>query len=217
MEHKKWVPSSPMEIVLAHVLRRFGISEIEYSIGFPAEQRVCIEKEEDKYHVYVMERGIKFDESYHKTEYEAHLELLHQLASSNTEYQAMIRAYKRLLRNPRNLPAIETNVVLGKAYTARNTSDVVIGDTVRVHIRFKEGSREQVRIFEGTVVARKNSGAGKSFTVRRITNGIGIEKTFTIDSPAIASIEVVEKQKIHSNKLPSSVLSGKAYRKRMKM
>lgn len=217
MEHKKWVPSSPAETVLARVFRRFGISEIDYSIGSPAEQRVCIEKDGENYHVYVMERGIKFDESYHKTEYDAHLELLHQLASSNAEYYAMSREYRRLLRDPRILPAMVTNVSLGNAYTARNTSDVFVGDTVRVHIRFREGLREQVQVFEGTVIARKNSGVGKDFTVRRITNGIGIEKTFPLDSPAIASIEVVRKSKIHSNKPQSSVLAGKAYKKKMKM
>lgn len=217
MEHKKWVPSSPTETVLASVFRRFGISEIEYSIGSPAEQRVCLEKENEKYHVYMMERGVKFDESYYETEYEAHLELLHQLASSNAEYQAMCRAYKRLSRETRNLTTINTNVVLGKAYTVRNTSEVFVGDTVRLLIRSQEGSREQVRIFEGTVIARKNSGVGKTFTVRRITNGIGIEKTFPLDSPAIASIEVVQKSKIHSKKQPPSALRGKAYKKKMKM
>lgn len=217
MEQNKSLRLSSTEAVLTRVLRRFGIPDTEYSIGIPAEQRVCIEKEDGEYHVYVMERGVKFDESYHKTEYDAHLELLHQLASSNAEYYAMSREYRKLLRDPRILPAMATNVSLGNAYTARNTSDVFVGDTVRVHIRFREGLREQVQVFEGTVIARKNSGVGKDFTVRRFTNGIGIEKTFPLDSPAIASIEVVRKSKMHSNKPQSSVLAGKVYKKKMKM
>ena len=208
---------SSTEDVLKRVLQRFGVPDTEYSIGIPAEQRVCIEKENGEYHVYVMERGVKFDESYHEMEQDAHLKLLHQLASSNAEYQAMSRTYKLLSRNPGNSTTLKTNRVLGEDYKLRTVSDIFVGDIVRVRFCFKEGSREQIRTFEGTVIARNNSGVGKTFTVRRITNGIGIEKTFPFDSPAIVSIEVLQKRKTHSKKQSSYVPSGKAYKKKMKM
>ncbi len=76
-----------------------------------------------------------------------------------------------------------------------------IGDTVKVHIRIKEGSRERVQVFEGTVIAKKHGGISESFTVRRVSYGVGVEKTFPLHSPNIQKIEVVRKGKVRRAKL----------------
>ena len=66
-----------------------------------------------------------------------------------------------------------------------------VGDTVKVHVKIKEGNRERIQIFEGFVLKRQNGGIGETFTVRRIASGVGVEKTFPIHSPLVEKIEVV--------------------------
>ena len=76
-----------------------------------------------------------------------------------------------------------------------------IGDTVKVSVKIKEGERERIQIFEGTVIARKNSGISETFTVRRISYGIGVERVFPIHSPIIAAVEVVRRGAVRRSKL----------------
>ena len=76
-----------------------------------------------------------------------------------------------------------------------------VGDTVRVHNRIREGSRERIQIFEGTVIKRQNGGARETFTVRKTSNGIGVEKTWPVHSPSVAKIEVVRRGKARRAKL----------------
>ena len=76
-----------------------------------------------------------------------------------------------------------------------------IGDTVRVHIKVKEGSRERIQVFEGTVIAKKHGGIEESFTVRRISYGIGVEKVFPLHAPSVEKVEVVRKGKVRRAKL----------------
>ena len=76
-----------------------------------------------------------------------------------------------------------------------------IGDTVRVYARIKEGNRERVQSFEGTVVRRQNGGIRENFTVRRVACGVGTEKTWPVHSPIIEKIEVVRKGKVRRAKL----------------
>lgn len=78
---------------------------------------------------------------------------------------------------------------------------LVIGDTVKVHIKVKEGSRERIQVFEGTIIAKKHGGISETFTVRRISYGVGVEKVFPVNSPNIAKIEVVRKGKVRRAKL----------------
>ena len=66
-----------------------------------------------------------------------------------------------------------------------------VGDTVRVAVRIKEGDKERIQAFEGTVIAKKHGGIAETFTVRRISYGVGVEKVFPVHSPSIATIEVV--------------------------
>lgn len=78
---------------------------------------------------------------------------------------------------------------------------VDIGDFVRVSLRIKEGSRERIQIFEGTVIAKKGAGLSETFKVRRISYGVGVEKTFPLNSPKISGIEIVRKGKVRRAKL----------------
>ncbi|HBF76268.1 MAG TPA: 50S ribosomal protein L19 [Clostridiaceae bacterium] len=75
------------------------------------------------------------------------------------------------------------------------------GDTVKVHVKIKEGQRERIQIFEGIVIKRQNGGLRETFTVRRIAYGVGVERTFPVHSPMIAKIEVVRKGKVRRAKL----------------
>lgn len=68
-----------------------------------------------------------------------------------------------------------------------------IGDTVRVGVKIKEGDKERIQAFEGVVISKKNGGIRETFTVRKDSNGVGVEKTFPLHSPLVASVEVVRK------------------------
>jgi large subunit ribosomal protein L19 len=75
------------------------------------------------------------------------------------------------------------------------------GDTVRVHIRVSEGGRERVQAFEGTVIARRGGGVSESFTVRRISHGVGVERVFPLHSPRVEKIDVVRRGRVRRAKL----------------
>ena len=76
-----------------------------------------------------------------------------------------------------------------------------VGDTVRVSAKIKEGNRERIQVFEGTVLKRQNGGIRETFTVRKISNGVGVEKTWPLHSPTIEKIEVVRRGKVRRAKL----------------
>lgn len=76
-----------------------------------------------------------------------------------------------------------------------------IGDTVRVHNLIKEGTRERIQMFEGTVIARHGGGISETFTVRRVAYGVGVEKTFPIHSPHVVQVDVVRRGKVRRAKL----------------
>lgn len=82
-----------------------------------------------------------------------------------------------------------------------NYAEVDIGDFVKVHLKIKEGTRERVQIFEGTVIARKGSGLSETITVRRVTYGVGVERILPVHSPKIDKIEIVRKGKVRRAKL----------------
>ena len=80
-------------------------------------------------------------------------------------------------------------------------ADFRIGDTVAVAVRIKEGQKERIQMFEGTVIARKGSGVAETFTVRRLSYGVGVERVFPIHSPNVAKVEIVRKGKVRRAKL----------------
>lgn len=79
--------------------------------------------------------------------------------------------------------------------------EIFVGDTVKVHIRIKEGNKERIQVFEGTVIKKQNGGARETFTVRRFASGVGVEKTFPMNTPVIEKVEVVRKGKVRRAKL----------------
>ena len=90
---------------------------------------------------------------------------------------------------------------LTNQYKKENPPKVDIGDTVRVHVKIKEGARERVQVFEGTVIAKKHGGIEESVTVRRLSYGVGCEKVFPLHSPLLEKIEVVRHGKVRRAKL----------------
>ena len=92
-----------------------------------------------------------------------------------------------------------------KAFTSEQLKETVpafnIGDTVRVHNRIKEGNRERIQMFEGTVIAKHGGGISATFTVRRISYGVGVEKTFPLHSPNVADVTVIRHGKVRRAKL----------------
>ena len=90
---------------------------------------------------------------------------------------------------------------LNKETLAKEVTRAQIGDTVRVHVKVKEGSREHIQIFEGIVIAQKHGGIEETMTVRRISYGVGVEKVFPVYSPSIDHIEVVRKGAVRRAKL----------------
>ena len=79
--------------------------------------------------------------------------------------------------------------------------DMKVGDLVKVHIKISEKGKERIQIFEGIVIAMKGTGLNKTFTVRKISYGVGVEKIFPVHSPSIAKIEVVRRGKVRRSKL----------------
>ena len=78
---------------------------------------------------------------------------------------------------------------------------VKIGQTVKVHVKIREGERERIQVFEGTVIARNNSGISETFTVRRVSYGVGVERVFPVHSPSVAKVELVRKGRVRRAKL----------------
>lgn len=81
------------------------------------------------------------------------------------------------------------------------TADFRVGDTVKVYAKIKEGNRERVQVFEGTVIKRQNGGVRETFTVRKFSNGIGVEKSWPLHSPNVEKVEVVRLGKVRRAKL----------------
>lgn len=76
-----------------------------------------------------------------------------------------------------------------------------IGDTVRVDVKIKEGERERIQVFEGTVIAKKGNGISETFTVRKVSYGFGVERIFPMHSPSVQGVKVVRKGKVRRSKL----------------
>ena len=82
-----------------------------------------------------------------------------------------------------------------------NAPQINIGETVKVHVKIREGERERIQVFEGTVIAKNNSGVSETFTVRRVAYGVGVERVFPLHSPNVDKVEVVRKGKVRRSKL----------------
>ncbi len=90
---------------------------------------------------------------------------------------------------------------LTSQYMKEELPQMNVGDTVRIHVKIKEGARERVQAFEGTIIARKHGGIEESITVRRLSYGVGCEKVFPVHSPNIVKVETVRRGKVRRAKL----------------
>ena len=88
-----------------------------------------------------------------------------------------------------------------KLYAQDDENTCNIGDTVRVDVRIKEGSRERIQAFEGTIIAKRGSGVSETFTVRRVSYGVGVERVFPVNSPNVTKVTVVRSGKVRRAKL----------------
>ena len=79
--------------------------------------------------------------------------------------------------------------------------EINIGDTVKVHVRIKEGDKSRIQVFEGPVIAKKHGGINETFTVRRVAHGCGIERVFPVHSPVVDKVEIVRKGRVRRAKL----------------
>jgi large subunit ribosomal protein L19 len=111
--------------------------------------------------------------------------------------------------------ALQVNILdlVEKKYTREDLPVFRSGDTLRVHVKVKEGVRERIQIFEGIVIARQHGGLNETFTVRKVSSGVGVERIFPLHCPSIDKIEVKRQGKVRRAKLYYlRKLSGKAAR-----
>jgi large subunit ribosomal protein L19 len=96
---------------------------------------------------------------------------------------------------------MKTDEIMAGLKTPRNFPDFRVGDTVRTHVRIREGEKERLQVFEGTVIRKRGSDKGASFTVRKVSYGIGVERIFPLESASVEKIEVVMKGKVRRARL----------------
>ncbi len=91
--------------------------------------------------------------------------------------------------------------IISQSSIREDKLDFAIGDTIKVHVKIREGERERIQLFEGTVIARRGSGVSETFTVRRVSYGVGVERVFPYNSHNVAKIEVVRRGRVRRSKL----------------
>ena len=97
--------------------------------------------------------------------------------------------------------SVEALNLIAKDSIKEQQPEVKIGSTVKVSVKIKEGQRERIQAFEGTVIAHKGSGVSETFTVRRVSYGVGIERVFPVHSPNVANVTTIRKGKVRRAKL----------------
>ena len=97
--------------------------------------------------------------------------------------------------------AVDLLKALSNEQMKAETSSFSVGDLVKVHNKIKEGQRERIQIFEGTVIAKRGGGVSETFTVRRVSYGVGTEKTFPLHSPNVDKVEIVRRGRVRRAKL----------------
>jgi len=102
------------------------------------------------------------------------------------------------LQEEKNMDALK---LIAADSLKENKPVIAIGDTVRVDVKIREGDRERIQAFEGTVIAKRGSGVTETFTVRRVSYGVGVERVFPVHSPNVAEVKVIRHGKVRRSKL----------------
>jgi large subunit ribosomal protein L19 len=101
----------------------------------------------------------------------------------------------------KGVPGLAAKVAMVEALNNRTDLEFSIGDTVKVHVRIKEGEKERIQAYEGVVIARSGKGGSKSFNVRKMSHGVGVERIFLETSKKVAKVEVLSSGKVRRSKL----------------
>jgi large subunit ribosomal protein L19 len=101
----------------------------------------------------------------------------------------------------RRCPQMEALKIIAKDSVKAETPKFQIGDTVKVHVRITEGEKSRIQLFEGTVIAKKHGGVQETFTVRRVSHGVGVERVFPLHSPSVERVEIVREGRVRRAKL----------------
>lgn len=96
---------------------------------------------------------------------------------------------------------MSTMTLLTDNMLKKDVPELNIGDTVRVHVRIKEGDRERIQMFEGTIISRRGGGISESFTVRRVSYGVGVERVFPVHSPNVEKVDIIRRGRVRRSKL----------------
>jgi large subunit ribosomal protein L19 len=96
---------------------------------------------------------------------------------------------------------MKTDEIIAGLRTPRNFPDFRVGDTIRTHVKIREGEKERLQVFEGTVIRKRAGGKGASFTVRKVSYGIGVERIFPLESASVEKIDIVMKGKVRRARL----------------
>ena len=96
---------------------------------------------------------------------------------------------------------MDTLKLISDASLKAEVPEIEIGSTVRVHVKIREGERERIQMFEGTVIAKRGSGISSTFTVRRVSYGVGVERVFPVHSPNVVAVDLVRRGKVRRSKL----------------
>src|SRR6185437_14960434 len=121
------------------------------------------------------------------------------MASTKTKYRRTAKPAARTLASNKGLQGKVAAVE--QAFLRKDLPDFKPGDTVRVHVRIKEGEKERLQAYEGVVIGRQNRGAARSFTVRKMSHGVGVERVFMEASPKVARVELVQEGRVRRAKL----------------
>jgi len=119
----------------------------------------------------------------------------HQNGQSATAQSGMnVRKFKEEV-------SMDALKLISQGSLKENAPEVNVGDTVRVHVWIKEGERQRIQAFEGTVIAKKHGGVNETFTVRRLSHGVGVERVFPVHSPNVEKVELIRSGKVRRGKL----------------
>ena len=128
-----------------------------------------------------------------------HIAAAHCFDAGQAGYPAVCKNIRKQIKEEFHIMnALEQ---ISKSSLKENVPELNVGDSVKVHVRIQEGEKSRIQVFEGTIIAKKHGGISETFTVRRVTHGVGIERVFPVHSPAVDKVEIVRRGVVRRAKL----------------